>query len=108
MNQWKRLEAYVDVECATPDNNLAENAIRPFCIGRKNWLFAGTPEGAQASATFYSLIESAKANGLEPYRYLRYIFEKLPFVTSDEDYIKLLPSRLSPAELETVTQVSRV
>jgi len=108
LNQWKRLEAYVDVECATPDNNLAENAIRPFCVGRKNWLFAGTPEGAQASATFYSLIESAKANGLEPYRYLRYIFEKLPFVTSDEDYIKLLPSRLSPAELETVSQVSRV
>ena len=63
----------------TPDNNSAENAIRPFVVGRKNWLFAGTPKGALASAGLYSLIETAKANGLEPYRYLRYLFEELPF-----------------------------
>jgi transposase len=108
LNQWNRLRGYVNFEHATPDNNLAENAIRPFCVGRKNWLFAGTPAGAQASATFYSLIESAKANGLEPYKYLRYIFEKLPFAETEEDYKKLLPSHLSMADLQTAPQVSLV
>ena len=71
LNQWERLIGYVDFGHTTPDKNLAENAIRPFCVERRNWLFAGTPEGAQASATIYSLIESAKANQLELYKYLR-------------------------------------
>ena len=74
-----------------PDNNLAENAIRPFVVGRKNWLFAGHPRGAGASATIYSLIESAKANELEPYRYLRYLFERLPMAETEADYRALLP-----------------
>jgi hypothetical protein len=77
------------------NNNLAENAIRPFVIGRNNWLFSGTPEGAAASALFYSLIETAKANGLEPYSYLRYIFNALPLATSPEDYQALLPWNLT-------------
>jgi transposase len=108
LNQWHRLIGYIEFSHTTPDNNLAENAIRPFCVGRRNWLFAGTPEGAQASATIYSLIESAKANQLEPYKYLRYLFEKLPFAESTEDYKKLLPSHLSPELLEAVPKVSRV
>lgn len=108
LNQWDRLSGYTVFAHATPDNNLAENAIRPFCIGRRNWLFAGTPEGAQASATIYSLIESAKASKLEPYKYLRYLFEKLPFVTTKEDYSKLLPRNLTPEVLETVPKVSTV
>lgn len=108
LNQWHRLIGYIDSEDATPDNNLAENAIRPFCIGRKNWLFAGNPEGAQASATIYSLLESAKANKLEPYKYLRYLFEKLPFAETIEDYGKLLPSSLSIPDLETVSGSSLV
>ncbi|SHH84324.1 Transposase IS66 family protein [Desulfofustis glycolicus DSM 9705] len=83
----------------TPDNNLAENAIRPFVVGRKNWMFAGTPKGARASADLYSLIETAKANGLEPYRYLRYLFEKLPFAMSTEEYQALLPMRLGPEDV---------
>ena len=90
----------MDVGEATPDNNLAENAIRPFVIGRKNWLFAGTPQGARASATIYSLIETAKANNLEPYKYLRFLFENLPFVESEEDYEKLLPFNLTTEQLE--------
>jgi transposase len=61
-------------------NNLAENSIRPFTIGRKNWLFSGSPRGAKASAAIYSIIETAKANGLEPYKYLLYIFKELPGV----------------------------
>jgi len=108
LNQWNRLKAYVDYPFATPDNNLAENAIRPFCVGRKNWLFAGTPAGAEASATIYSLIESAKANKLEPYKYLRYLFEKLPFSTTVADYRKLMPSNLTPEILVGAPNVSSV
>ena len=108
LKQWHRLEGYIDFPFATPDNNLAENAIRPFCVGRKNWLFAGTPAGAEASATLYSLVESAKANKLEPYKYLRFLFENLPFAMTDEDYGRLLPSRVSLQMLEEVSQVSAV
>ena len=83
----------------SPDNNSAENAIRPFVVGRKNWMFAGTPKGAQASAGLYSLIETAKANGLEPYRYLRYLFEELPFTENIDDYLALLQIRLHPEDV---------
>ncbi len=68
-----------DGNCAL-SNNLAENSIRPFTIGRKNWLFSGSPKGAAASAAVYSIVESAKANGINPYKYLCYIFSELPGV----------------------------
>ena len=68
-----------------------ENAVRPFTLGRKNWLFHGAPQGAFASAALYSLIESAKASGLEPYWYLNHIFERLPCATTEQDYRQLLP-----------------
>ncbi|MDP3479813.1 MAG: transposase domain-containing protein, partial [Desulfoprunum sp.] len=71
-------------------------------------LFAGSPKGAEASAGLYSLIETAKANGLEPYKYLRYIFEQLPFAESDDDYEKLLPSNLSAADLNLSQVVTGV
>jgi transposase len=73
------------------DNNLAENAIRPFVIGRKNWLFSATPRGAHASAAIYSLIETAKANDIEPYAYLCKVFSQLPSVTTTEELQALLP-----------------
>lgn len=95
LKQWTRLEAYIEVGDATPDNNLAENAIRPFVVGRKNWLFAGTPDGAKASATMYSLIETAKANNLDVYKYLRFLFENLPLAQDEDDYRKLLPTGVS-------------
>lgn len=91
LNQWERLERYTLDGLLRPDNNLAENAIRPFVVGRKNWLFAGHPRGAGASATIYSLIETAKANELEPYRYLRYLFERLPMAETEAEYKALLP-----------------
>ncbi len=69
-----------------------------FLVDRKNWLFSGTPDGAKASALLYSLIETAKANNLEPYAYLRFLFEMLP-VTSPQNLQKLLPTRLSPEDL---------
>ncbi len=85
-----------------PDNNLTENVIRPFVVGRKNWLFAGHPRGAKASATIYSLIETAKSNGLEPYRYLRYLFERLPMAETESDYRALLPQY---ADRELITSM---
>ena len=66
LNNWEKLIVYIEDGRLKPDNNAAENAIRPFVVGRKNWLFAGHPNGAQASATFFSLIETAKANGGGP------------------------------------------
>jgi len=59
-------------------NNRSERSIKPFVIGRKNWLFANTPRGARASAITYNIIETAKENGLNPFQYLSYLFEKLP------------------------------
>ena len=82
---------YIEDGRLRPDNNAAKNAIRPFVLGRKNWLFAGHPNGAEPGATFYSLVETAKANGLEPYNYLRYIFEKLPLFQTEQDYKNLMP-----------------
>jgi transposase len=81
------------------DNNWIENAIRPFAVGRKNWLFSGNPEGASASATIYSIIETAKANGLEPYHYPCYLLEKLLFVQSIEELKNLLPQNIEPGLL---------
>jgi len=91
LNGWPRLLVYLDDGRIPIDNNFVENGIRPFVVGRKNWLFSGSPAGADASAGLYSLIETAKANGLEPYWYLRYIFERLPYAENDEDFRKLLP-----------------
>jgi transposase len=99
LNHWPKLIRYVEDEHITPDNNLAENAIRPFVIGRKNYLFMGHPNGAHGAATLYSLIETAKACRLEPYRYLRYLFEKLPCAQTEEDYKALLPQNLSAEQL---------
>ena len=76
--------------------NPAERAIRPFVIGRKNWLFSDTSKGATASAQLYSLVEIAKANGQEPYAWLRHALERLPTASSVEDYEALLPWNCSP------------
>jgi len=101
LKEWDKLLRYLDSPYLTPDTNLVENAIRPFVIGRKNWLFSGSPRGAHASATIYSLIETAKANGLEPYRYLKYIFTKLPLAQSQDDYQKLIPQHLDRKEFDS-------
>lgn len=89
--QWPKLIRYVESGDYPIDNNAAENAIRPFVIGRKNWIFSTSPKGATASANLYSVIETAKANGLEPYAYLRKIFTELPQATSVEQIEALLP-----------------
>lgn len=94
-----KLVRYVEGGHLPIDNNRAENAIRPFVIGRKNWLFRDTPKGATASAQIYSLIETAKANEQEPYAWLRYILERLPTARNVEDYEALLPWNCSPASV---------
>ncbi|WP_037071003.1 transposase domain-containing protein, partial [Psychromonas arctica] len=71
--------------------NAAENAIRPFVVGRKNWLHSNSVKGANASAAIYSMIETAKANELEPYAYLSYIIKELPLVETIEQFESLLP-----------------
>ncbi len=91
LNQWHRISAYTQSGFARIDNNWAENAIRPFVVGRKNWLFNDTPEGATASAAIYTLIETAKINKLEPYAYLRYLFENIPEAMTTEDFRALMP-----------------
>jgi transposase len=106
LNQWHRLIAYADTSCASPDNNLAENAVRPFVVGRKNWLFSYTPEGASASAALYSIIETAKANNLEPYWYLRHLLEKLPDALHEEDYKALLPQYIDKNVLPDINSIS--
>ena len=82
-------------------NNTAEHSIRPFTVGRKNWLFSNSPKGAKASAIVYSLIETAKANDLDPERYLKYLFEKLPNTANFKDAETLdqyLPWATEPQE----------
>ncbi|MBF0117109.1 MAG: transposase domain-containing protein, partial [Magnetococcales bacterium] len=66
-----------------------------FVVGRKNWLFSNTVQGAKASANLYSLIETAKANGLEPYSYLRHVFEHIPAAQTLEEFEALLPWNLT-------------
>ena len=102
LGQWNNFINYLDSVELTPDNNIIENAIRPFVIGRKNWLFSNTPRGAKSSAVLYSLVESAKDNGLNVYNYLRFLFTKLPYANSSEDIKKLLPCNLS-AEMIKIT-----
>ena len=91
LNLWDKLIVYIEDGRLSIDNNLVENAIRPFVIGRKNRLFSYSARGAKSSAALYSIVESAKANGKEPYKYLKELFEKLPSAKSDEDYENLLP-----------------
>lgn len=96
-NYKKELMNYLENGNCSISNNLAENSIRPFTIGRKNWLFSGSPKGAAASAAVYTIIETAKANGLNPYKYLYFIFKDMPGVQFGrhpeflEDYLPWSP-----------------
>jgi transposase len=93
--QRPKLIWYVENGVWPIDNNLCENAIRPFVVGRRNWPFADTVAGANASANIYSLIETCKANGVDPYRYLVALSKALPLAKTADDYEQLLPWRLA-------------
>ncbi len=96
LNNWHKLTAFLDHPVMPLDNNPMEQAIRPFTLGRRNWLFSGSPRGANASALLYSLVESAKANGWEPKAYLIALFERYPLAASDDERRALLPMFLKP------------
>lgn len=111
LGEWNKLEAFLLDGRLEIDNNRSERSIKPFVIGRKNWLFANTPRGAQASATIYSMMETAKENGLNPFHYLSYLLEKLPnlhindksaldellpWSTSLPQYCRMPPGRAGP------------
>ena len=98
-NEWDKLIRYLDDGRLEIDNNLAENAIRPFVTGRKNWLFSVSVKGVKASANLYSLIECAKINDLEPYAYLRHVFTELPKVRTVEAIEALLPGNLKKEQI---------
>jgi len=99
-NRWLQLIRVLDDGRLEVDNNRCENALRPFVLGRKAWLFSDTPAGAEASARLYGLIETAKANGCEPYAYLRRVFTDLPKATTLAEVDALLPWNVArPATL---------
>jgi len=91
LNQWSKLQIYLTDGRINIDNNRAERAIKPFVIGRKAWLFANTHGGADASAVLYSLVETAKANDLQPIDYLMSLFEQWPLIKDSDDIDHLLP-----------------
>lgn len=97
-NQWGKLNVYCTHGELNISNILAENAIRPFVIGRKAWLFSDTPAGAHASAIHYSLIETAKANGLEPYEYLKQVLTALPYADTVDKVEALLPWNIKKSD----------
>ena len=89
-NRRSYLTTYLEDGRCSFSNNLSENAIRPFTVGRKNWLFCDTPNGAQASALVYSMVEIAKANGVNVYHYLTYLLEKMPSDRMSDEELELL------------------
>jgi transposase len=91
VEQWSYVSRYVEDGRLAIDNNVAEREIKAVVIGRKNWLFADSPAGARANAVFYSIVRSAIANGLDPYAYLKEIFEKLPNMTTADEVESLAP-----------------
>lgn len=91
LGQWPKLTTFLTQGEVPLDNNRCENAIRPFVIGRKGWLFSDTVKGAVASANLYSIVETAKANGVEPHAYLSLLFARLPHAKTVEDFEALLP-----------------
>jgi transposase len=92
--QWPKLIRYVEDGNWPISNNPCENSIRPFCLGRRGWLFADTVDGANASANLYSLVETCKANSIDPYRYLTWLLQRLPLAQTVDDYDALLPWKM--------------
>ena len=93
-NRWSKLERVLADGRLSLDTNDVENSVRPFAVGRKAWPFADTVAGAEASANLYSLVETAKANGIESFAYVRFVFEGIPPAQCREDFEALLPHRI--------------
>lgn len=91
LEQWPAVSRYVDDGRLSIDNNIAERDIKAVVIGRKNWLFADSVDGAHANAIMYSLVQTAKANAIDPFTYLRYVIGKMPTLSTANDMQALLP-----------------
>ena len=100
LGQWPRLVIYLEDERLNIDNNGVENAIRPFAVGRKNWLFSDSQSGANASANLYSVLETARANELNDYAYLKLVLTELPKL-KDASLNRLLPWNVTEEELRS-------
>ena len=102
LEQWPYLVRYLEDGRLELSNNRAERSIKPFVMGRKNWLFANTPAGAQSSAVIYSLIETAKENQMDPYRYLLWVLRNAPALSqTDESWAEKFLPALAPQEYKT-------
>ena len=93
-NQWPHMLNYLEDGKIAIDNNFTENRIRPFAIGRKNWLFSDSVAGAKSSAMLYSIIQTARGNGLEPYSYMKHLLTELPLCQDVIQIENLLPHRI--------------
>ncbi|WOG29906.1 IS66 family transposase [Endozoicomonas sp. 8E] len=102
-NQWTYLVRYLDNGLVDIDNNASERAIKPFVMGRKGWLFSDSIAGARSSAVLYTLVETAKINGHEPYAWLRHVLTILPALEKDADVEQLLPMNIKPESLKYPT-----
>jgi len=100
LNRWESLTRFLDFPFATNANQKAENAIRPFAVGRKNFLFCITPQGAEASARYYSLVETCKAMNIDPQKYLTYLFSNAASCTTDSEWDAMLPHRVDLSSVD--------
>ena len=95
LGQWDKMQVFLSNLLVPGDNNQTEGAIRPFVIGRKGWLFSASVSGAKASMAIYSLVESAKANRIDPFDYLKLVFKELARDSSRETLERLLPNKIT-------------
>ena len=100
INQWDKLTAYLQDGRIRIDNNDAERSIRPFAIGRKNWMFFNKENGAIAGCVIFSIIETCKASGINTFDYLKYILENIHKAENDEQLRQMLPYNLDPQLLK--------
>jgi hypothetical protein len=93
LNHWEALNRYLDEGFLKPDNNKAEQHMRPIALGRKNYLFIGSDRGGKAAATYYSLVETCKGAGINPTLYLAELLTKIPECKTQEEALDLVPKQ---------------
>ncbi len=107
LNQWDHLERYCEHGQLRISNVMAENVIRPFAVGRKAWLFSTSPAGAHASAAMFTLIETAKANGIEPFAFLQQVIASVATADTDEALDALMPWSMNQRQVQTPGTLNR-
>ena len=108
IKHWESLTQYIHDGRLEIDNNRSERAIKPFVIGRKNWLFNSTTAGAHASSILFSLVQTCKEHNVDVFAYFKYALEKAPKCNNTHDFEKLLPYNLSPTELRAQRETPNI